>query len=212
MTEQAGYAVKTLPTGKVYLSCSGVMCHRAMTHKTLEDAVLDWTNHKCPWGSGTKVAWSVAKTLVEQMWEKLDYEIDQIAGYRTSDGKMAFAIDSNYNKARARAFCEAIALFMVPFFNNADEVGREAMRRHGARMAGETEYETKGIGHRRYESALDEKQRTVAPPKAPPAIPHGEAEAMKKSYEAMPTVFTAEVLAQQYKRPLSAVKALLADS
>lgn len=194
------------------------MCHRAMSHKTLEEAVLDWNTHKCPWGSGTKVAWSVTRTLVEQMWDKLDLELDQIKGHLNSEGKMQFAIDPNYHQIRARAISECIAIFMPPFFATADDVVRESVKRHEARLKGE-EYETPGLGHRRYESATVEKARIEQPVRptgrarpATPAPPANVQRALRDSHKAMPDVFTPEVLAQQYKLDISVVNDILANN
>lgn len=150
MTEP--YTIEDRPNGKVHLACNGPMCMRRMQHKSREAAIEDWNNHTCPWGSGTKVAWSVTKTLVEQMWEKLDVEMNHIMGFLNSEGQWQFDPQPEPRKIRARALAECIAIFMTPFFETADDVAREAVKRHEARKKGE-DYETPGLGHRRYESA-----------------------------------------------------------
>ena len=133
--------------GRHLFECDKPNCFLHVTFKTYEAAVAEQQNHKCPhWGGETKVAWSVTKTLVQQMWDKLDECMDSI-----KDPQESVYIESN--KTRARAFAECIAIFMPPFFTSADEVAREAGRRWQARQAGDTEYETPGIGARRYESA-----------------------------------------------------------
>lgn len=84
------------------------------------------------------MAWSVTRTLVQQMWDLLDEEMN---------GAMQ---DIPGTKIRARAIAECVAIFMVPFFTTADEVAKEALKRYKAKQAGE-EYETPGIGARKYE-------------------------------------------------------------
>lgn len=54
------------------------------------------------------------------------------------------AMDMSYQKARARALCDVLSLMMPPFFNTADEVGHEALRRYDNRD--NPEYETPGLG------------------------------------------------------------------
>ena len=225
------YTITQGANGKVRLTCNGAMCMRNMTHKTLEDAVLDWNNHTCPWGSGTKVAWSVTKTLVEQVWDKADHAVDELSRPNNPSAE--------YYKAQARAYAECLAIFMTPFLDSPDAVVRELMRRKEARDAGE-EYETKGLGHRRYESAAlhhasaaegwystpgdgytTDASRAGAPVRrrtggtgarrAAPAvtIKPNDLESMKTAHEGMPEIFTAEVLANQYNYPVAAVKAAL---
>ena len=208
---------------------------RRMQHKSREAAIEDWNTHTCPWGSGTKVSWSVTKTLVEQMWHMLDREVDSIKGHVNADGQVQFAADPTYHQTRARAFAESIAIFMTPFFATADDVVRESLKRWQARKDGDTEYETAGLGHRRYESAAlahasaaegwystpndgytsdpskagsQPRRRTTVRTPAP-AIKPGDLESMKHAHEQMPTVFTVEVLAAQYKYPVEAVRAAL---
>jgi hypothetical protein len=89
------------------------------------------------------------------MWDKLDYEMDQLKGYWSKDGTWVSGrpVDPEYHKHRARALAECIAIFMTPFFETADDIAREAIRRWEARRDSDTEYETAGLGIRRYETA-----------------------------------------------------------
>ncbi|HEY6021860.1 MAG TPA: hypothetical protein VIY48_18950 [Candidatus Paceibacterota bacterium] len=133
-----------LETDKWLLDCSEPHCFRYLTFNSEAEAVQDKNTHPCPWwGGDTKVSWSVTKTLVEQLWAMMDNVMDEI----TKGGPSL-----EYNKARARGLADATALFMAPFFKTGDEIVQEVVKRKKARDAGE-EYETPGIGARRYESA-----------------------------------------------------------
>ena len=55
------------------------------------------------------------------------------------------------HKIRARAIADVLAMFMVPHFTTSDQIAKEAVARYHARQAGDTEYETAGLGSRRYE-------------------------------------------------------------
>lgn len=202
-----------------------------MTVNTEEEQAHYLANHKCPyWGGESKVSWSVTKTLVGTMWEMLDREVDEIKGQPT---------DPQYHQHRARAIAECIAIFMGPFFETADDVVRESMERWKARQRGDTEYETAGLGARRYESAAAahlsatpgwygtaQDGYTSNPDMAgSPSVNRGrgapvraaavasvsdkDKAAMKMAFDGMPSIFTPEVLARQYKVPLSAVKEIV---
>lgn len=214
---------------KHLFQCDQPHCFRRLTFNSIEELERDKANHKCPyWGGQTKVSWSVTKTLVEKMWEMLDKEISAIH---------SAPISPEWHQARARAFCDAIAIFMVPFFETADEIGKEGMRRYKARVERDTEYETKGMGHRRYETAslqhasaaegwygtpedgftqnpalAGQKAGTTRTRVALPPAPELSDEtkmAIKMAHQQMPEIFTAKVLADQYKVPLSVIKTLI---
>lgn len=72
-----------------------------------------------------------------KMWSALDTEVNKILDAQT--------IDREYHKARARAFCEIIAMLMSPFYDGADAVGQEAMLRHERWTKGESQC-TPGLG------------------------------------------------------------------
>lgn len=226
------------PYGERYLfACPEGNCYWRLTVSTLEQAQEQERNHNCPhWGGKTKVSWSVTKTLVEQMWEKLDIDMDAIKSF---DGKTLdheSERERDLNKARARAIAECLAIFMKPFFETADDIVREAMRRHAARVAGDAEYATAGIGARRYESAAmahasaaggwydtpgggytsdpsraGEKPRARQSTSRPVAITLDAKtqESIRNGHKAMPTVFTAEVLAKQYGVSVKMIEAVL---
>lgn len=119
-------------------------------------------HHECPFINGiTKYAGSVTMTLVEDMWEKLDFAYEQLLGTHSSEFK-----DVAFWKGQCRMGAEMIAIFMKPHFQTPDEIVREVVKRKQMRDTGE-EYETKGLGYRMYELPKDDnKPRQV---KAGPA-------------------------------------------
>lgn len=218
---------------KYLVHCDEENCFMHMTVNTEEEQTHYLANHGCPyWGGESKVSWSVTKTLVQQLWEKLDREVDEIKGNPNAAGV-------EYHQHRARAIAECIIIFMKPFFETADDIVRESMERWKARQRGDLEYETAGIGHRRYESAAAahlsatpgwygtaQDGYTANPDMAgSPSVNRGrgapvrasavaavsdkDKAAMKLAYESMPTVFSPDVLAKQYKVPVAAVKEIV---
>lgn len=89
-------------------------------------------------------------TLLQRMWDLLDKEMDSIFKYQDKSEQGVFL-----HKTRARAQAEMIALFMTPHFTTADGIAVEARRRYNARQEGtpdyDPEYETPGLGSRRYQ-------------------------------------------------------------
>jgi hypothetical protein len=134
---------------KYLFECDQPNCYRRLTFNSLEEVEHERVNHKCPyWGGESKVSWSVTKTLVQQMWDMLDETMVHLMEDRGAPEAW-----KREEKARARAFAECLAIFMRPFFDDADDIAREAARRYRAKKDGDTEYETPGIGMRRYETA-----------------------------------------------------------
>ena len=118
--------------------CSEKFCYYSVSAKSEADANLQKNQHKCPATGQTRIAWSVTKTLVQQMWDLLDQEME---------GAMR---DIPGAKIRARAIAECIAIFMTPFFSTTDEVAAEALKRYKAKCTGDDTYETAGLGARKY--------------------------------------------------------------
>lgn len=84
-------------------------------------------------------------TLLQRMWDELDATMNSLKNDAPGSPEL------NELKVRARAQAEFIAMFMVPHFRTANEVAKEAMRRYQARQGGDKEYETPGLGTRRFE-------------------------------------------------------------
>lgn len=174
-------------------SCPKKGCYWHVAAASEHHAMKERDTHPCPWPGGeTKVSWSVAKTLVEQMWEMLDVEFSVLA---------AEDFKNEVRKARARAIAECIALFMKPHFVTADDVIREAKKRH---ENGE-EYETPGLGSRRYETeppyttgAVKPRRSAPKPPAPKPAKQLDEQTAKAIRFALESKMFTPEELAKTY--------------
>ena len=180
--------------------CRHEHCYWSVSCKDQEDAINQQNTHPCPWWGGqTKVSWSVAKTLVEQMWEMLDVEYQVLA---------ADNFNNDIRKARARAIAECIALFMKPHFVTSDDVIREAKKRY---ENGE-EYETPGLGARRFETeppyttgAVKPRRGAPKPPK-PSSLDEKTKATLKFALES--GMFTPEQLAKNYGVSVDEVNAL----
>lgn len=117
-------------------------------------------------------------TLVQRMWDMLDETMSSLMNPPGDPEKRDL-------KIRARAQAEFIAMFMKPHFTTADMIAVEARRRYNARQEGtpeyDPEYETPGLGTRRYEpppgtprfsrDAKPESTKKTAAPKAKASKP-----------------------------------------
>jgi hypothetical protein len=219
---------------KYLFECDKPNCYRRFTLNSPEEVERERENHKCPyWGGESKVSWSVTKTLVQQMWDLLDEEVNVLKGDPTV-GQI------EYHKFRARAIAECIAIFMKPFFETADEIVKESIKRWQARQDGDTEYETAGIGARRYEvaamahssatpgwytspdggytsdpsragrtSSRRSGRGTTAPAPVRIRLSPEDQEGIKNAHAGMPQIFTIAVLAKQYGTTEAEVSAIL---
>jgi hypothetical protein len=95
------------------------------------------------------VQMTAGPTLLQRTWDLLDAKMEVIMV------KPELGRDDTTSwmeaKQQARGIAEVLAMFMVPHFSTADEIAREAVARYKARQSGDTEYETAGLGSRRYE-------------------------------------------------------------
>lgn len=190
-------------------ACPKPNCYMHLTVKTLEEAEQIAREHKCPRSGDTKIGWEVTKTLVQKVWDMLDVEY-------------IFAIDDaagELHRGRARALAEVLALFMDPFFTNADDVIREARRRYNAHKSGE-EYVTPGLESRRYDfpsTVAEPIRRSYGPPKSTGStaldkeiakVSEADKGGIKLAMES--GMFQADEVARMYKISASAVQAIIA--
>lgn len=174
----------------------------------------DTTDHKCPRVGETKVSWSVAKTLLETVWDQFDGTIDAI---KTPDPLLDQMALENL-KGQARAYSRMLAVFMVPQFTSEEEIAREGMKRWKMRQAGE-EYDTPGLGARRYEGPPAKQGVSTTPdasrhiPGRKPLVAHkltpGELTQLKNAHAS--GMFDIPDLAHIYKLSEETVTAILAD-
>jgi hypothetical protein len=129
--------------GRYVVKCSGPHCTLAVACKTSEEALALEDSHTCPHINGVShYAWSITVTLVEELWQKLD---EGYARLLRPDGT---ALEREFVKGRLRGLAEATCIFMKPHFTNPDDIVREVVKR---RQSG-PDYETPGLGQRRYEA------------------------------------------------------------
>jgi hypothetical protein len=142
-------------------------------------------------------------TLVEQMWARLDSIMDeiQLLPDTTEMDPEAYneaqLFEANL-KGKARGVAEMIAIFMQPHFADANEVAREAKRRADARARQDAEYETKGLGQRRFEGPTgDEVDKYKREPRRKPKLPVSleDAQKIRKGFG----TFETDMLAKAFK-------------
>lgn len=152
-------------------------------------------------------------TLLQRTWDMLDAELEAIIANQFGDDDVIAK-----HKNRARAIAEVLAMFMVPHFTTADEIAQEASRRHQAKLNGDTEYETPGLGSRRYEPPPGspirggmESRETKAPArkrsafKSGPKLDPAQVEFCKKALS--DGTLDAPTLAGMFKVPVAVVEA-----
>lgn len=88
--------------------------------------------------------------LLLHCWERLDYYTSQAIADRDEAIKVFGTLTGFKSDAgvSARAISEVLAPMMQPFFSTPDEIVKEAVRRHTARQAEDTDYETPGLGQK----------------------------------------------------------------
>lgn len=84
-----------------------------------------------------KVDMDQGRNICLELWKSLDASITGIR-------EATIHSDQEWHKFRARAQCEVIALIMAPFYENADAVGHEALKRYDARKEGR-DHESPGL-------------------------------------------------------------------
>lgn len=193
--------------------CPKPNCYYAVSAASQEEAVRHESDHKCPYQGGvTHVGWGVTVTLVEDMWHKADAAYLRITEEDISEVELA------QRKGTVRGMCEMIAIFMVPHFKTGNEVGRELMKRAAAHQAGE-DYETPGLGGRRYEPPPGESKylqdrktpavTEVAPPKQKTKLTPDEIASIKFALDS--GMFTKEQIAKTYNISVAAVQLLISS-
>lgn len=188
--------------------CDAPGCYYTVCAKTEEGAQHIKAEHPCPHQGGTTtISWSITVTLVEQVWKKVDE--DMMSLMQPGPGTDFPAL-----KARLRAFAEVLAIFMTPHFTTADEIAREAKRRYDNRL--DPEYQTAGLGQRRYEAPPGTKSYgTPAPaqsrtPRQPADITANLTEQQKESIKLFyQNKFTVEQLAKAQGVSIQVINAVL---
>jgi hypothetical protein len=100
-------------------------------------------SHMCPYTLiKRKDDMPAGPSIIEKMWAEADRTFEL---FNSTPDSMDARRDQL--KGRLRGLCFALSLCMTPHFNTEDEVAREIIKRNKSG----SEYETPGIGVRRYE-------------------------------------------------------------
>lgn len=153
-------------------------------------------------------------SLLQRTWYMIDTEMQIIKDPNAERDTVLKA------KVRARTLAEVLAMFMVPHFSTPDEIASEAMRRWQARESGDNEYETVGLGLRKYEpppsspnkyeEQVEGKKSTKkksAPKSTGHRIPEAAVATSKQAIEMQ--MFTVAQIAKSYSMTEAEVKAQL---
>src|SRR5580765_3733800 len=156
---------------KMYVvKCDAPYCTLAMACRTSDEASALQTSHQCPHIKGeSHYSWSVTVTLVEELWALMDEGYKRMLTGEGTEKEKAEA------KGRLRGLAEATCIFMKPFFTHPDQIVREVVDRHNKGP----EYETPGLGQRKFEAppgTVHPQRESVT---ARPAVDDATLEAIK---------------------------------
>lgn len=126
-------------------------------------------------------------------WELLDAQVEII---KKDPGNKA----AQY---KGRALSEVLAIFMVPFFDNPDEIVREGVRRYENRN--NPEYETPGVGQRSL-AQFDKMPMRPDTKKVEVRLSEDLQGKLRKALDS--GLFTAEQLAKSYGVSVEVIKAI----
>jgi hypothetical protein len=140
-------------------------------------------------------------TVLERLWLELDTTMDSlmnIAGVPMAGTSAQESVE--VLRIRARAQADTLAILMSPFFNNADEIAREAKLRWESRQKGE-ERITPGIAGEEYVPPAPKISATPTPKKkmtkpTGKRIPESALVTVKQAIETK--MFTVEQIAKTY--------------
>lgn len=135
--------------------------------------------------------------LLLHTWERLDYYVVKL--------KEPGALDNvEQAQAAARAIAEVLTPMMHPFFENTNEIVREAVNRYENRN--NPEYETPGLGQKSL-APHDKTPMTSSPVKqAAPAVTLSDKEKTGIKMALESKMFTPEQLAKSYNVPISVIR------
>jgi hypothetical protein len=181
-------------------TCSKPNCWYSVS-ATTEAAAIERGKHKCPRVAGiTHFGASVTLTLLEEAWIAADRVYERVSTEDLDDKKMLLL------RGELNGYCKFLAMFSKPYFGTAKEVGDEIRKRHNMRTAGE-DYETPGLGSRRYE--LADARKGVAMPAAERATKVLTPEEVQTIKAASAGGFSPEQIAQVYEVTLDVVKSVI---
>lgn len=189
--------------------CTQPNCYYNVCAKTEEEARNVEATHKCPSYANVKYSAEITMTLVGQMWEMADKAYED---FINADLSVVDGDKYNQMKGRLRGHCDMLAIFMQPHFRTSDEIGREVVKRSRAKLGGDTEYETAGLGGRRFEMPGTDKPRAggnVPAAKITKVEPVLSEENKKAILFALDSgMFTPEQVAKTYKVSVETINSL----
>ena len=133
--------------------CTAEWCYYTVACKTIDEAWWQFISHLCPRRGDVMNA---GPSIIIRAWEQLDEQVaeiyqmapkvEELRASNTPDltGILDRAIAA---KARARGKAEIQALLMAPYYQTADEISAEAMRRYNAGQSSQP-HRTLGIDPR----------------------------------------------------------------
>lgn len=190
-------------------ACTQPNCYFRVCAKSEEEARHAEATHKCPSYPSIKYSWEITVTLVEKLWAMADKAYED---FITADLSVMDGDKYNQLKGRLRGICDSLAVFMVPHFTTGDEIGREVVKRSKVKLAGDTEYETPGLGGRRLEmpAASNPRQAEKSKPAPKPVIEATLTDSNKKAilFALESGMFTEEQVAKTYSVSVDTVRAL----
>lgn len=178
-----------------------------------------------------KVDMNAGESLLRRTWELLDSKVDIILAEPNGPGDNALeAAARERARYEARGIAETLAIHMKPFFESADDIVKEAVKRHKARKAGAA-HETPGLAEHLWDpntnwdgtprvKVAEPKSRTrpvAAPKKAAPKVDNTstkqltpeEADGIREAVAS--GMFSKEDVASMFKVSLATVEQALAS-
>jgi hypothetical protein len=202
--------------------CPEPNCFWAVAADSKEQAESIRITHPCPfWGGPTRISGEITMTLVQQMWDRADFVMDELTAnmaLQESEPNDERAAEILKQQGRLRGFAEFLAIFMQPHFSTEEECAQEIRRRWRARQNGDTDYVTKGLAARRYELPRTEDKPPIGSP-GRPRLPQpttaqhslSEQEVKAIKFAAQSSMFTQAELAKTYKVPESVIVQLISS-
>lgn len=157
--------------------------------------------------------------VLERLWNELDTTTDSIMNLATLPEVDHKAM--NELRVRARTQAETLVMFMYPFFNNVEEVSREAKARWDARRRG-VEHVTPGIAGEEYVPPRRVGSADNGAEEQEPSSRRSNRSSRSRSEKTLPTdavpnikaavesgMFTVEQISKSYGVPISQVRSQL---
>ena len=141
-------------------------------------------------------------TVLERLWLELDTTMDSLMNVAALSSPDEDAVQRL--RIRARTQAETLVIFMTPFFNNVDEVAREAKKRYDARQAGDDSYTTPGLSDEDYVPPAVNTSSKFTVKRTGNRVPNNAVDAVRQALETK--MFTVDEIAASYNMTPDEVK------